>query len=340
MTHYVLLDIIKNFTITNETADFYVVPGFIKTEDDFFLELTNLRDNKVEVEISAENYSDNEDDKDFFDSLFSAGTSEQKIELSSGDEGKKVNFEFDSDINESKFTTINLSSENTSYSVPVYMEFKENKKTEEKGEGKLTFEPQLVNVSLATNSNTTRIIYLQNTEDISVKNISLYVSESLEPYVSLSITKLDELDENSSTRIELYISSSEDEGNIEGQITAKYENESDDLSAYFPVSLNFIKDYVPKYEENITIINEKTCSELNGTICNVTTESCSGESVYANDNKCCLDECEAVEQSSTWEIIGWGLLVLVVLFVAWFLLKRYKRTSNPVDLMKVARGKR
>src|SRR3990172_11874056 len=50
-------DVIKNFTITEEIADFYVVPGFVRTEDDFSLELTNLRDGSLEVEITFGNYS-------------------------------------------------------------------------------------------------------------------------------------------------------------------------------------------------------------------------------------------------------------------------------------------
>ena len=328
-------DVIQNFTISNETADFYVSPGVIRTSDDFSLELTNLRDNKIEVEITSENSSDEEG---FFESLFGTGSSTQTVELSSG-QTKKVNFEFNDSLNESTLTTINLTSENISYSVPVYMEVNGTKKTE--GTGELTFEPSLFNVSIATNSNTSRIIYLYNNKDLPVKNISIYVSENLEPYVNLSVTDMDELDENSSIRMELYFSSGESEENLEGQVTARYENDTDELFAHSAIFLNFIEDYVTQYEENITVINTKTCSELNGTICNVTIETCSGESVYAKENKCCLAQCEAKEDGgSTLKIIGWSLVALIVVFVIWFFIKKYKKVSNPVDLLKVARGKR
>lgn len=326
-------DTIKNFTVTEDTADFYVIPGFLKTTDDFSLELTNLRDNKIEITITSENASG---DAGFFESLFGTGSSTQIVGLSSG-QTKKVNFNFDDSLIESEFKTINLESENTSYSVSVYMEVK-NKSSSE-GTGKLNFEPLVFNISMSTNSNTTRVIYLYNKENISVKNISIYVSEPLEQYINLSVTEMKELDENSSIKIILTISSGEDEDNLEGQITAKYENESVDLFTHSAIFLNFIKDYVPQYLDNTTVINTKTCQELNGTKCNAN-ETCSGESVYAQDGNCCLTQCNFVEEGSTGKIIGWGLVALVVILVIWFLIKRYKKASSPIDLLKIARGKR
>jgi len=329
--------IIKNFIIKNTTADFYVTPGFVKTSEDFFLELTNLLDSKIQIEIFYENSSEEEG---FFESLFGTGSSTQTVELSSG-QIKKINFYFNDSINESTLTTINLTTENISYSVPVFMEFNGTKKIE--GTGELTFEPLFLNVSLPTNSNTIRIIYLNNIdEDIIVKNISLYVSDNLKPYVNLSVTEIDELDENSTIRIEFNISSPENEDNLEGQITARYENNTDELFAHSAIFLSFIKDYVPKYDENITVIDKKTCAQLNGTICSATTETCLGESVYANDGTCCLIKCEVKEEekSSTLKIIGWSLVALIVLFLAWFFIKKYKKVNNPIDLLKAAKGKR
>ncbi|MEK6830160.1 MAG: hypothetical protein AABY15_08655, partial [Nanoarchaeota archaeon] len=326
-------DIIRNFTITNETADFYVAPGFLKASDNFSLELTNLKDNSIEIEVVSENSTAG---GGFFSSLFGTGSNTQTVTLSSG-QTKKVNFGFAANLNESTLRTINLTTDSTSYSIPVYMEIK-NVFKEIEGTGELTFEPLLFNVSIATNSNTSRVIYLFNKKDLPVKNISLYVSEELQPYVNLSVTEVDEMDENSSMRIDLWISSGENEENFNGQITASYENasgtNSEELFTQAEIFLNFIEDYVPKYEENITVISTKTCSEINGTICNATTETCSGESVYAKENKCCTGACTPIaESSSTGKYIGWGLVGLVVIFVLWFLIKRYKKTSTAVDLL-------
>jgi hypothetical protein len=333
--------VIRNFTITNETADFYAVPGFVKTKDDFSIELTNLKDNSIEVEIVSENSSTS---GGFFESLFGTGSSTQTITLSSG-QTKKINFLFDGTLNESTLRAINLSSENTSYSIPLYMEVNGAQKSNVEGTGKLSFEPLIINVSLATGSNTTRIVYLHNKEDLPVKNISIYVSEELQPYVNISAAEVSEIDKNSSMRIDLFFSSGESEKNLTGQITARYENtsgdDSEELFARAEIFLNFIEDYTPQYEENITVIDTKTCAQLNGTICNTTIETCSGESVYAKDNKCCLSACTPIaESSSTGKYIGWGLVALVVLFVGWFLIKRYRKTSTPVDLLKIARGRR
>ena len=333
-------DVIKNFTITEEIADFYVVPGFVRTEDDFSLELTNLRDGSLEVEITFGNYSSGDG---FFESFFGSGSedSTQTVSLSSG-QTKKVDLQFDDSLTESTFKTIFLESENTSYSVPVYMET-ENTTTNSGEIGKLKFTPPSLNVSMATGSNKTRIIYLTNVENASVEDISLYVSESLEPYVELSISEIDELEENSSIKIELTILSGEDEDNIEGQVTARYASEEgfDDEFAHLALFLGFIKDYVPSGDEGTTGVNIETCSELNAFKCSET-ETCSEENIVQGfDGACCLIQCTAKPESgSTGKIIGWGLAALVVAFLIWFFLKKYKKVSNPVDLLKIASGKK
>ena len=165
-------DVIKNFTITNNTADFYVVPGFVKTKENFSLELTNLRDNKIEVEITPQNNS-NSKETGFFESLFGTGAGFETIELSSG-QTKKVEFDFDDTLLESDFKGILLESGNTSYSVTVYMEVK-NKTTEKEGVGRLNFEPLVLNISIATNSSAKGIIYLKNKENLSVRNVNLCI---------------------------------------------------------------------------------------------------------------------------------------------------------------------
>ena len=234
--------------------------------------------------------------------------------------------------------TINLTSENTSYSVPVYMEFNNTKKKE--GTGKLVFAPLAINISMATNSNTTRMIYLENRENLSVRNISLYFSEVLNSHVNLSMTNISEIYENSSQKIDLTIISGENEGSAEGQIIARYMNDTDELFAYLPVFLYFIRDYVPTYEDNTTVINTKTCAELSGFKCSAN-ETCPGEAVSAFDGSCCPVPCEAKSSSGlSGKIIGWALVALIVIFLAWFFMKKYRKTSNPVDLLKVASGKK
>lgn len=333
-------DIIRNFTIENSTADFYVIPGFLSTDKDFSLKLTNLKDNDVFVKINPENSGSG---SDFFDSLFggsSESSSESNITLSAG-ESRNITLKLDRNITEPTLEKINLSSENTFYSIPIYM-IVENT-TKDIGTGNLRFSSAILNVSLATNSNTTRILYLENLGNDSVENISIYFSDSLSQYVNISSKNIDKISKNSSTRIDLLFTSGNSEKVLEGQITARYVNESDSsyVYEYAAVFLNFVKDYVPPEGSNESIPTEtKTCSQLEGEICSGI-QTCSGESVYALDNLCCLGSCAEEEQKSTsygkW--FGWGLLGLVIIFLAWFFLKKFRRVSTPVNLIKIAKGK-
>ncbi len=333
-------DLIKNFTISGQLADFYVSPGFLKTKKDFSIEIVNLKDNNMNVEITENSSSSG---TGFFESLFGAGGSSQAAEVPPG-ETRKVNFGFENlteNMNESAISIISLKSENTSYFVPVYLDVNASETNNVKENGKLRFEPVYLNISISTNSNTSRIFYLYNDGEDTIKNISIAVSDSLEPYVNLSIENISKLDGNSSVKMGLLIFSGNEEDNVAGQITAEYQkNDSSYSSETFDVYLNFIDDYVPSFEENGTAIDSQSCSELKGTIC-AQNETCSGDSAYAKDGKCCLASCNASEPSSSaGKIIGWSLVGLVILFLAWFFIKKYKKVSNPVDLLKASRGKR
>lgn len=308
-------DLVKNFSITEDIADFSINPGFIVTEDDFFIEVQNLQDYKVNVEI-----------KNISEEYFIY--QESSINLRSG-EIKKIDFKL-KNMTQTTFSIIELSTENLKYEIPVYNPA--GIIEQEKKQMDFKFEPSELNISLSTNSNTTRIIYLYNTGKETLENISLSVSDSLEPYLSLSIKEIEELEENSSVKIELYLYSDEEKV-IEGQIKAQT---SQGLYTYSAIFLNFLKDYVPL--DNETRIT-KTCSELGGQICNKTAE-CDGESVYTKDGVCCLGSCKEIEKSSTGKIIGWIIVAAVVGFLIWFFKKKYRKAKKPIDLLKIAKGKK
>jgi hypothetical protein len=323
-------DLVKDFSITENTADFSIVPGFVITEGDFFIEAQNLQDHEIAIKIKTD--ISPKPSKGFFESLFGIGdTEEENLTILKSGEIKKINFEF-KNITESTLKIIELSTENLKYSIPVYIFASENKTELEEKQRNFKFELTGLNVSMSTNSNTSRIIYIHNTGEETLENISLSISDSLKPYVSLSIKEINELKENSSVKIELYLSSDYDKKKIEGQITAKTEG----LYTYLAVFLNFLKDYVPDKEE---IPAAKTCSELEGKICNED-EKCDEDLVYAKDDVCCLGTCEKVEKSSTGKIIGWGMVVVIVVFLIWFFKAKYRGVKRTVDLFKISKGKR
>lgn len=310
-------DIIKNFSITNYTADFSINPGFVITKDDFFIEVQNLQEDEITIQIKTENATLENSEGD-------------SITLMSG-EIKKINFELGI-IQHPALKIIELSTENLIYEIPVYIFVEEEQEKNKRG---FKIEPSSLNISIATNSSTTRIIYLYNTGQEKLINILLSVSDSLEAYINLSIDKIEELNKNSSIEIKLYLFS-ENEGNIKGNIKAKTEDET--LLTYSAISLNFLKDYVPS-EEDDEILITKTCLELDGTICGED-EECDEVPVISKNAICCLGECKKIEESPIGTIIGWGILIILVVFLIWFFLKRYRKAKKPIDLLKIARGKR
>jgi len=301
--------ITKNFSISNITADFLIKPGFIKTNEDFFIEVQNLQDYKITIDSDVEG-------------------SESTL-LKSG-QIKKIYFQAEK-VSDSK--TIKLSTNNLSYEIPILVSFEIILK-----ERNLRFQPLEFEISLSTDSDTNRIVYLYNIGDEVLENISLYVSDSLSSYISLSKDNIKQLNKNENSRIEIYINSSDKEENPEGYLVAKTEN----ISAYVFLSLNFIKDFQPSNESEPPLTISQTCEELGGEIC-TNEKKCDEEGVYAKDGVCCLGKCTWPKnrfEDSAGKIIGWTMVIVMVGFVVWFFAKKYRGAKRPFNLLKIARGKK
>lgn len=311
-------DIVKNFSINENFADFSVDKGFIITNEDFSLNVKNLIDDKITINIEMN------------DSSFEISPKENLATLRVG-ETIKINFETEKN-SISSLNIIKLSTENQEYQIPVY--FFSTLEKEIKEENRLTFEQSVIELVMATNSEAEGVIYLKNTGDSVLENISLILSDSLIPYVSLSLYEIDELNENSSKKIYVYFFSDDEEREIEGQITAI----SGELFAYTSVFLNFLPDYIPLDGEENKTRSFQSCDKLGGTICTENQE-CSGETTYATDGVCCLESCNEIQKSSTGKIIGWTIIFVIIIFLIMFYLKKYKNTKNVVDLLKIKRRK-
>ena len=311
-------DIVKNFTITENTTDFSLNPGFIITSEDFFLEVQNLQEERITVQIDAPE----------------AFISENSLELRSG-EIKRISFKLNEEVLNlgSAFEEIKLSSENADYSVHVFVMSSVNITEEEEGLN-FKFEPHIVDVSIATDSDSKRIVYILNTGD-TVEDIFISVSLLLEPYVTVSPQEINTLEKNSTEKIEIFITSGAEEIIIEGQIFAETENFTSSLI----LILDFIKDFIPEEPEEEEIIIT-TCAQLAGIICEEG-ERCTGKTNPTKDGICCFAPaiCEEIPKSQTGKIIGWGIVILVILFLFWFF-KKYKKVKPKIDLLKISRGKR
>jgi|TARA_Y100000310_G_scaffold267204_1_gene279095 hypothetical protein len=338
-------DITKNFTINENFANFSIDKSFVITGEDFFIEIKNLQDYEIKVDFKASNKSVS---GGFFSSLFNDGVEDGDSIILNSRETKKINFNVE---DFEGLSAIELSNENLKYEIMIYVFSKEeNEKQEQKN---FRFELSEINISMVTDSNTTKIIYLSNIGETEIENISLKISDSLLPYVSLSIDEIDELDYNSSKKIKLFILSSEEERSIEGQITA--ETSDNELHTHASVFLNFLEDYIPLendifLEDNIlsedgiplegeeNFVSSQTCSELNGKICGEN-QKCGGNINYTADGVCCIGTCQEEKESSVGKIIGWSLLFGVIIFVIWFYLKKYKKVENVTRLMKILKRK-
>ena len=316
----------KNFSINENTADFSVNPGVIVTDKDFFIEVRNLQDKEITLDLTAPRESSS--NGGFFASLFGSESieSDSSITLESG-ETKKINFKIE---NFEDFEILELSNENLKYGIPVHIFSREEKKKEKN----FRFEPSELDVSIATNSETFKIIYLRNIGGETAEDISLKISDSLISYVAFSIDEINEIEENSSKKITVYFYSFDEEEVIEGQIIAI----SNGFSTSVPVHLNFLKDFIPVEEDFEEEFISETCSELNGLICGEN-QQCDGEIKYPIDGVCCIGTCTEIQESSVGKIIGWAILIIVVILLVWFYFKRYKGTKRVSDLMKVLKKK-
>lgn len=320
-----------NFTVNSETADFYVEPGFLVTDKDFSLEVTNLKDYEITI-----GKTETETGQSFFDILFGSSSSEGSVVFGSY-ETKDIDFSID-DINQTGLKMIILSSENTRYEIPVYVMVLGGQTLEKNDNKGLIFSPSDLSITMATNSDAKRIVYLYNNGNKTIENVNLSVSNSLEQYVILSLNNIDKIEENESVRVDLELISDETEGNVEGKIIAEYDSGEISVDLF----LEIISDYQPLDNETEEILDPATlslCIELGGEICSGS-KVCEGESEYAKDGKCCLGICIVKKDNPFRKVFGWLIIFAVFVFVIWFFKSRYKGQKKSVDLLKIARGKK
>jgi uncharacterized protein (DUF779 family) len=305
-------DIIRNFTINNQTADFSINPGFASSTE-FSIEVQNLQDWQITIQVSTE--TSEETSREVYP---------ESVSLRSGQK-EDIDFIFETQI--PIFKIVELRTGNFTYEIPASIPI-----TEVQVEEIFKFEPATLILSAATDSEIERTIYLYNVGDEEITNITISLSDSLKPYVNISHESVDKLDANSNIPIEL-IFLSEEEFELEGHIQAKQEGKT----VYSQISVKFLTDYIAP-EEPIQEYTTQTCAELGYAICD-TNEECSGDIVYAKDNACCIGSCKSKETTQTGKIIGIVLLIIVIIVGIWFYKKKYKKAKKPVDLLKVAKGR-
>ena len=268
-------DIIIPFKISNQTADFVVFTGIVVTNGTFYAQVQNLKSSTISLSISGAK-----------DTLFFPDG--QTFSIKSG-EVKKIKLT----AKEIKINTLENLAFKTSaqeYTLPVYVMgtyvgIKEKERNFE-------LDPASLKLSLYTNKNQTQIVYLVNTGEEDLENISIFASESIKNITQISIEKISLLEKTSTQKIEITFLPEFAE-NLTGQITARAQP---DLFTYVGVELNVVNEFqynngtVPSKENQTTPLIE--------------------------------DDTSSSWSASTW---GWIIIIAIVALLAWFYFFKYRR---------------
>lgn len=311
-------DIIQNFSISNETADFSVKPGFISSSGNFSLIIQNLKDEYLKVAFFLF-----EQPREVY--ISSPKISEEVITLRAG-ETKKINFIVG--VGEEIFDSLFISSENLTYEIPVFLSATGVSTPSQTGT--LEFQPPSLVIHTPPNVGYKQTIYLFNHDNVSNEGVSISLSEELSYIGVLSKENID-INPNSSVPINLSFFSEEEE-TVRGYVYAEFGNISISLPVYIAFSANSSGTELPKM---------KLCSELNGTLCETQTHKCDVNLISAKDGWCCTGTCSEIKanKGNSGKIIAVLLILILIGFVTWFYFAKYKKSKKPVDLLKVAKGK-
>lgn len=319
-------DLTKNFTITNKTADFIIKPGFVTTKNDFSITLENLKDEDLQVDFEITTISGDEGGIAGYDE-----DTAHEILIDSGEE----TIDFKIDLKEGKtIKLIEFTSGDLSYSVPVSIfvdDFSEQTKT-------FSFEiqPEEINLEIPTTGEAIeRLIYIYNTGTGTITNLRLNLQGQLEPYVILSEDKFGKVLPGSNANLNLMITPSS-EKTIRGELVIETDQS---LTNKIDITIIFKKGAsLENLKSEVT--TEDNCADLGHEVCSED-QTCSNieETVYANDGICCIGTCRAKASGSLGKIIGF-ILIIVVVVAGGIFLRNYKNVKNPIDLLKIAKGKK
>ena len=330
----------KNFTITENYADFSINPGFITTTKDFEIKLQNFQDNELTVNINNEIISqDKSNETGFFESLFgnlflaitgsvTFNTEDEDSITLSPNSLEILDFKI-GNVPQSILKKITFQSENTFYEFLLYVP----SPVKSVYSVSLDFEEPELKVSLDKNQTKEEIVKLKNIGDEILENITLEISNNLEPYVKVSKGEIYNLGINQSAEIYLSFNSSKLNQTITGELTARIPNETEDLVIIFEPNFEISN------QTGQTSSASKNCEEINGTIFKEP-QICDGEERFAKDGNCCIGEIKEPENSSTGLIIGWIIILIIIGFLFWFFKFKYKKAKGEIDLFKIARGKK
>lgn len=331
------LDIEKNFTVINSTAEFNVNPGFIISNKDFIVSIHNNLNSEININYELGSFSD---------STVVPAQSDKEAEISiSGLESTQVT--------RLKFSGSSLVYELQAYIIKNYSVINNTNLTDNNHTNNqtinqsslfsnLSFYPSFVKASL----NKGKIYYSAQVFDPILiynlgknysLNITLSVSENLKNYINLSQNNLNLIKSNESQEINFTIWFTKT-GNFEGFIYASDQHSSAKILTNFSIGENITENS----SYNNQTKKSKKCSELKGVICG-DNEVCEGyPTPSSNSFKCCIGDCKKIGEPKengnegtkrNWLVLG--ILILALLAIGAFLFLKMKKPKTGFgDILK------
>ena len=299
-------DLEKNFSVLGNVTDFSVSPGFLVIKNESTLTVKSL--NSV-LSVSAKLLN-----------------SSQTLNVPAGQE-KKLLFSA-SGIKNFTLAEIEISALNTKYLIPVAIISQSNPTSENITETeKFRFSRDRLNYSVYEKNETIFKIYLENLNNIVIKNIKINFSGELEDVITLNPDSIDELKENDHKEIEIRINAPIAK-RYYGKISASAGNFS--TETYLTINSFTKNETLPPQPSPYP--EKQSCSDLNGILC-LSDTKCSGIIQDSSDGDCCIGTCEKAT-SYIGHIIGIIIILIVAggLFFLWRRSKKGKITS--LDVLK------
>jgi hypothetical protein len=308
----------KNFSISQNLADFYVSPGVAIAKENITLKFYNNLNQNLEMTYSTKNIS-----RSF--SLPLQTYEDIFIPLPSLNQTTLTNISLTSEFGYSYYLPIKILS--TSENLTVENQTQENQTEIPQNfsldKDHLFFPLEKLEFNISKNEQITYPLPLKNLGNNSAQEITFSFTNELEKYVLISPPDIEELPENSSIILNLTFKFLE-LGEFQGDLIATSLNStySTNLKFYVKENTTFTPSQVPS----------ETCESLGYKKCEV----CYGtqtSSFIASNAPCCIGSCSPPkEEDRNWTVII--IVIVIILGIAGFVIwKKRKPTPSAKDIL-------
>ncbi len=307
----------KNFTINSNTAKFSFNPDSLVNNGNFSLAIQGFNDNPLTISIQTNVNSGSIGSFDFYYGINKVGDS---FTLNPYD--SSTLYVYSKNVNETSVITLILSSDSENYQIPVYI-IAQN-------QTQIYTNTTINETDNSTIINDTNNTLPYNTTNSTVPEDNCSFFDKLFGTCNQNVDNSTIITENQTQNI-INETNNTSSNNVTNDTTSGYQTTTNGQGG-----TALIKDGVV-IEQDVSL---KSCAQLNGSVCAVGDEICSGTFVDAKDNKCCIGSCVTKQRSSN-KFLGWIIIGIIILWMLWFFKSKFSRTKNKkVNLLDVAKSRR